>query len=346
MASQQQQAASNVEIQGASRFLATLFGGYGVLPSARVELRCFSTDGGRPLQSWHDLSPSGLRSASDKALSLARTHDVYCTVLPRREHEGSAAGIRLCRWLWVDIDGGDDGPEGSADLLRSSVRRLRLPEPSMIVLSGGGLHAYWPLADVVPCRTPEDQERVRNTLRRLVRAIGGDVESGGAHADRASAEPARILRIPGTFNHKRGLLRPVRLLRCIDGGDDAKSLVWWRAHLPAEPLPLMQQAQQYRQRFMTSSGTVCNNATRRYDTPPPKVREKLAGVPDGTKHRSMVEVAVWARKEGLSESEIRNYAAQVAASSGVNLADAHQQHHLEDIVSYVMTNVQPAPQGL
>lgn len=318
------------------QFLFTLFGLYGVLPAARVELRCFPRGGGRPLQSWHGLTVAGLESAAEKARTLGADHDVYCAVLPRKAGEGSASGIRLCHWLWVDIDGGDAGPEGSADLLRSSVKRLRIPEPSMIVLSGGGLHAYWPLAACARCQTPDEQERIRQTLRRLVRAIGSSSEECGAYADRASAEPARILRVPGTFNHKRRYPRPVRLLRCLEtakAGAEPRPLVWWRAHLPQEQIAPIPRP--------SASG----NETRTYDTPPPKVREKLAGVPDGTKHRSMLQVAVWARKEGLSETEIRSYAAQVAQSSGVNLGDSHQQRHLDDLVSYVVTNVHPAPKA-
>src|SRR5262245_29284842 len=73
--------------------------------------------------------------------------------------------------------------------------RVRLEEfplpPSIVIHSGGGLHVYW-LLDA-PVDLQQDSSEFRNILRRLASALNGDL---------AAAEAARVLRIPGTLNHK------------------------------------------------------------------------------------------------------------------------------------------------
>jgi len=311
------------------RFLDALFAPYPPSRAARVELRCFRAGhadrGAAPVRRWFPLDADGRAAAAREAVRLGPAFDVYYTVLPRRDGMGGAAGVRLCAWLWADIDGGDDGPEGAATLLRTACAARSLPAPQIVVLSGGGLHAYWRLAEPVPCRTREEQDQVRRTLRRLVTAIGGTLP--GAHADRASAEPARILRLPGTANHKRQTPRPVRLLRLYESAP-VQPLVWWRGHLPAEPLPPSHPIRRREARY---------DATM----PPPAIAAKLAGAADGARHDTMRDVAVWARKKGLSEDEIREYAERVGRASGVPMDRSDQQRHLDDLVRWTLTTVQP-----
>lgn len=71
--------------------------------------------------------------------------------------------------------------------------------PSAVVRSGGGFHSYWFLEQPYDLRTEHDA--AGKMLRSLARALP---------ADRAAAEPARILRLPGTINHKYP--RPVELV--------------------------------------------------------------------------------------------------------------------------------------
>ncbi|MBN2321253.1 MAG: hypothetical protein JXR49_19395 [Acidobacteria bacterium] len=73
--------------------------------------------------------------------------------------------------------------------------------PSIIVNSGGGYHAYWVTKEPIDLR--EESARVKSILRRLAIAIGGDL---------GSAEPAHVLRIPGTLNHKYNPPRKVEIL--------------------------------------------------------------------------------------------------------------------------------------
>jgi hypothetical protein len=64
------------------------------------------------------------------------------------------------------------------------------------------MHAYWPFTE--PLAMPGNGERAKQLLRRLSVKVGGDM---------AAAEPVRILRVPGTYNHKYDPPRPVEILR-------------------------------------------------------------------------------------------------------------------------------------
>ena len=115
--------------------------------------------------------------------------EVFCTPLTRRERRsGRAGGIQPARVCWVDID-----DPSALDALRGFGRR-----PHLVVYSGsGGAHAYWRLAGAI---APEQLEAVN---RKLAHHLGGD---GG------SIDRARIMRLPGTTNHK--VRRPCRLVFC------------------------------------------------------------------------------------------------------------------------------------
>lgn len=87
--------------------------------------------------------------------------------------------------LWADVDSNKTPSfEG-------------FPAPSLIVRSGNGLHVYWLLAE-------PSTEAERLEFHAALRAIQQRIP----HADPAAAEPARILRVPGTINVKRAV--PVR----------------------------------------------------------------------------------------------------------------------------------------
>jgi hypothetical protein len=100
---------------------------------------------------------------------------------------GGKDAVPVTRALWVDLD---------TSAARGRLARFK-PVPSMIVHSGGGAHAYWEL------REPAAADAAEPVLRRLAMAL---------EADRACAEVARVLRPPGSFNHKTRPARPARLI--------------------------------------------------------------------------------------------------------------------------------------
>lgn len=66
--------------------------------------------------------------------------------------------------------------------------------PSVIVDSGGGYHCYWLLDETVPL-DETNRADVQTVQHGWVQLVG---------ADRGAADLRRMLRLPGTYNHKRG----------------------------------------------------------------------------------------------------------------------------------------------
>lgn len=109
--------------------------------------------------------------------------------------------------IWLDIDcGGDKAekvevstglPQGYADrkeggrALASFSKTIGLPEP-VIVNSGYGLHVYWAFTEEVPT---EKWQPIANRLKDIC-------VTQKFCADPRVFDAARILRVPGTFNHK------------------------------------------------------------------------------------------------------------------------------------------------
>ncbi len=134
--------------------------------------------------------PSRIRGLATRAIALGRRTDVYVGCAPRTRRFGGRDAVEHAHVLWVDCDGDD------------AVAALQQfdPAPAIVVASGSGsnCHAYWPLVE------PLARDEVERANRRLAYALG---------ADPASADAARILRVPATWSHKRQPLTPVEALR-------------------------------------------------------------------------------------------------------------------------------------
>jgi hypothetical protein len=116
-----------------------------------------------------------------------REHAVYFGVATRRDTaSGKLENCRHLGALFTDVDF-KVTPESDA---RARLSRCPFP-PTCTVRSGGGLHAYWRLRE--PLELPDEAELAKRQLVRLATALGGDL---------GAAEPARVLRLPGSFNVK------------------------------------------------------------------------------------------------------------------------------------------------
>ncbi len=122
-------------------------------------------------------------------LEVQADRDLFLGIARRlRVGDGSLANCGHLSALFCDIDFKSEWePEA-----RQGLERLPL-KVSLLINSGGGLHAYWLLREPLDLRAAEEADHAKRLLRRLALALGGDL---------ASAEPARILRVPGTLNHK------------------------------------------------------------------------------------------------------------------------------------------------
>jgi hypothetical protein len=159
----------------AARFLAAIAGAAG--RGELLELRYRLDDGQRMGQVFD--RPDRLRGLATRAIALGRRTDVYVGCAPRTRRHGGRNAVERAFVLWADCDG-----EAAVAALAEFE-----PAPAIVIGSGSGsnCHAYWPLTE------PLTRDEVERANRRLAHALA---------ADPASADAARILRVPGTLSHK------------------------------------------------------------------------------------------------------------------------------------------------
>src|SRR5262249_44333661 len=155
-----------------------------------LEIRAFG-NAGKPERLF--VSQPLTQAGFNQIQAFARAHacrDLYHAIASRQtDRSGSLDNCSFLYALYIEIDLKRGVP------LRETWNRLRafpLP-PSAVVHSGGGLHVYWSLAEPLDLRNARGRERAYAWLGALAHRLGGEPES---------TEPARVLRIPDTFNLK------------------------------------------------------------------------------------------------------------------------------------------------
>jgi hypothetical protein len=122
-------------------------------------------------------------------------------VATRKDGDGTKAGIVEIPAFWVDVD---FGKMTSVQLEELRKKDKELPiKPSASVNSGGGYHGYWLLKEPA---TQEDLRRIEDILNRLADYFYGDT---------GATDASRILRLPGTLNHKYNPSRMVSLNKIV-----------------------------------------------------------------------------------------------------------------------------------
>ena len=185
--------------------------------------------------------------------ALVRRHraandEVFSTPLTRSAPRPGAVAVASGQVAWIDID----DPDALAELRAFEHR------PHLVVWSGsGGAHAYWRLAEHIAA------DHVEAANRRLCRRLGGD---------QSSTDRGRLMRLPGTVNHKAGAWCRIAWLDLAAAGIPAEALTAGLAD-PTPPAPPQPARRTTR--------------TRRDDddlrgVPPPEYFRALAGrdVPD------------------------------------------------------------------
>ncbi|HMA60387.1 MAG TPA: hypothetical protein VKN64_08855 [Halanaerobiales bacterium] len=108
--------------------------------------------------------------------------DVFLGVFSRKYPSGKIEAVNQTNAIWLDFDNISD-PAALEYILDNKA----LPEPSIVVNSGHGLHAYWLLDK------PAGRE-VRPVVKKLINITG---------ADPKGVNENRLMRIPGTINNKK-----------------------------------------------------------------------------------------------------------------------------------------------
>jgi len=118
----------------------------------------------------------------------------------------TADNAQYIRSFFIDMDGYESKKAAAIALNRFMVETgLDLLGSPWIVASGGGLHCYWPLEKEV---TIEEWKPIAENLKRLCKQQNLNIDMT------VTADAARVLRIPNTFNFKAKYEspRPVRLM--------------------------------------------------------------------------------------------------------------------------------------
>lgn len=120
-------------------------------------------------------------------LNTASRANVFMGVNPRAAHGGSRkSDVRICRSVWVDMD--DVTPESA----RWRCHITGLPDPSLLVDSGSGVHLYWILREPVCVSTLENRRNFEVRLKMLYQRLRAD----------STNDVTRLLRLPGFKNMK------------------------------------------------------------------------------------------------------------------------------------------------
>jgi P4 family phage/plasmid primase-like protien len=152
----------------------------------------------------------------EEAMKLRETHNVYFGVGVRKEDlgefkRGKNDDVLSLPGVWVEIDlkngihAADNLP--SEEDVQSILETFPL-EPSIINHSGGGLHCYWLFQEPAQLLSKQNMQSAERMLARFQNVFIRLARAKGLHIDN-TADLARVLRVPGTFNLK-GEPKPVK----------------------------------------------------------------------------------------------------------------------------------------
>ena len=120
-------------------------------------------------------------------LNINERANIFMGVNPRaRIGGGRKSDIRLCRSVWADMD------FVTPEVARWRCHEVGLPDPSLLVDSGRGVHLYWLLDRSFEVSSLAERQQFEFGLKQLYRRLGTD----------ATNDVNRVLRLPGFWNMK------------------------------------------------------------------------------------------------------------------------------------------------
>lgn len=135
-------------------------------------------------------------TVAERLEELDGSSNIYFGVAPRLHHgHGSKDDCGPCRWVIADWDKAQlpDGitPDFAEEFVRGKTSLGGLPNPEMVLWSGGGIHAYWELTEELE---PPEWERLHRALPIL---LGSDPTIKNID---------RLMRLPEYTNPKHNAL--------------------------------------------------------------------------------------------------------------------------------------------
>jgi hypothetical protein len=132
---------------------------------------------------------------------------------------GTSASVRAIPGVWADVDVGGPihGPAHKNTKLPTTYDDARaliaeaIPlEPTVIIDSGHGVQVWWLFAEPWSLESNEKREEAATLVYRLQQTLLAKAKLHGWEVD-GTADLARVLRLPGTVNHKLDPV-PVRVI--------------------------------------------------------------------------------------------------------------------------------------
>lgn len=106
--------------------------------------------------------------------------------------------VRATSGLYVDLDdslfNGDD--RIALDLITKTLTKARIPEPTMVIHTGGGWHLYWLFNELYYINGDEDITRYESVITSIINSLSI------IGADPKSKDVTRLLRLAGSYNPK------------------------------------------------------------------------------------------------------------------------------------------------
>ena len=140
------------------------------------------------------------------------------------KRRGDISNIRAFPALVADLDIAGDGHKGSKKELFESMKKAQeflesLPlKPTMTVFSGGGLHSYWRLTEPFEIESDESRAEIMTLSKGWAGFLSQAAAAKGYSLD-AVHDITRVLRVPGSSNHKTSTSVPVEIISCDEKCD-------------------------------------------------------------------------------------------------------------------------------
>jgi hypothetical protein len=117
--------------------------------------------------------------------------NIYYGVNPRKAmNQSGDSNVKLARCLFCDFDNLEPGDGcGNLEFVWNDIFLAGLPEPTIAIHSGHGLHTYWRLEEPIT-----DMSIWKATQEKLIARLG---------SDKTIKNPERIMRMPGFGNTKK-----------------------------------------------------------------------------------------------------------------------------------------------
>lgn len=137
-----------------------------------------------------------LSTLADNLVALnLKGYNLYFGVNPRKHVGGTKKeDVVLARCLFADFDDKDDplirpgDGCGRYEFVLNRIIDAELPEPSLVVSSGGGIHTYWRMDESIT-----DAHAFKTAQKQIIHLL---------HSDNSVNDFPRIMRLPGFLNVK------------------------------------------------------------------------------------------------------------------------------------------------